>query len=102
MNRPELWGWLLIVAALGAVSLQLLHWRRGRISAARALTGVLARTGFLLLGIIYVTDLIVRYPRAPLYGLSVVGVGILLHLLAGVVERHRRATGAADAAEDQS
>jgi hypothetical protein len=90
MDRPELWGWLLIAAALISLGLQLMHWRRGRISTAQAVTGMIARSGFLVLGVIYVTDLIVRYPRAPLLGLAIVGGGIFLHLTVNIISNIRR------------
>jgi hypothetical protein len=90
MDRPELWGWLLIAAALISLGLQLMHWRRGRISTAQAVTGMIARSGFLVLGVIYVTDLIVRYPRAPLLGLAIVGGGIFLHLTVNIISNTRR------------
>jgi putative membrane protein len=70
--------------------LQLMHWRRGRISTAQAVTGMIARSGFLVLGVIYVTDLIVRYPRAPLLGLAIVGGGIFLHLTVNIISNIRR------------
>lgn len=90
MQQAETWGWLLIAAALISLTLQVMHWRRGRISAAQAGTAVLARSGFLLLGVIYVFGLVERWPRAPLLGLVVVGTGIFLHLTVNVIHNLRR------------
>jgi hypothetical protein len=90
LERSDVWGWLLIAAALISLSLQVMHWRRGRISTAQAVTGMIARGGFLVLGIIYVTDLIIRYRRAPLVGLGIVGAGIFLHLTVNVLSNMRR------------
>lgn len=90
MEQAETWGWLLIAAALISLSLQVMHWRRGRIGAAQAATAVLARSGFLLLGVIYVAGLVERWPRAPLLGLAIVGVGIFLHLTVNVIRNIRR------------
>ena len=89
MLRTTGWGIVLIVAALLSLGLQLMHWRRGRINAVQAATGMLARAGFLLLGVVYVAGLVERWPRAPFIGLAVVGIGILLHLAANVVQNLR-------------
>lgn len=90
LDRSDVWGWLLIAAAVTSLGLQLMHWRRGRISTAQAVTGMIARSGFLVLGIIYVTDLIIRYPRSPLLGLAIVGGGVFLHLTMNVIASIRR------------
>jgi hypothetical protein len=89
LERADVWGWLLIVAALVSLALQFMHWRRGRITTAQAVTAMIARAGFLVLGVIYVSPLIVRHPRAPLLGLAIVGGGILLHLTVNVIHRMR-------------
>lgn len=90
MDQALLWGMVLIVAAVLSLGLQAMHWRRGRISTAQAVTAMLARSGFLVLGVIYVTGLVERWPRAPFIGLAIVGIGILLHLTANVVHNVRR------------
>ncbi|MEX1184480.1 MAG: hypothetical protein WEF86_14810 [Gemmatimonadota bacterium] len=89
MDRSEAWGAVLIAAALLSLGLQVMHLRRGRITAMQAGTGMIARGGFLLLGVIYVTGLVERWPGAPLFGLAVVGIGIFLHLAAGILQNLR-------------
>lgn len=93
MDRPELWGWLLIAASLGSLALQYVHWRRDRITTAQAATAMFARSGFLVLGVVYVTDLVARWPRAPLLGLAIVGAGIVLHLTVNTIQNLRRRDG---------
>lgn len=53
--------------------------------------GLIARAGFLFLGILYAFGLVYRWPRAPLIGLGIVGAGIVLNLAAGIIENVRRA-----------
>lgn len=79
------WGIVLVVVALVTIVLQARRWRRGRIDGLQLAAGMVARAGFLFLGIIYAAGLVYRWPRAPLYGLVVVGIGIVLNLLAGIL-----------------
>ena len=90
MDRYEVWGAILIVAALVALALQYHHWRRGRLSTAQMLAGGVARLAFLFLGIVYATDLIDRWPRLPIAGLFFVGIGIFLNMAVNVLTRLRR------------
>jgi uncharacterized protein with PQ loop repeat len=97
------WGLILIFAALVAIALQFRRLRTHRITELQFAAGMIARVGFLLLGILYATDLVYRWPRAPLIGLGVVGVGIVLNLTAGVIENIRRARAprVAEAVDDE-
>ncbi|HEX2167313.1 MAG TPA: hypothetical protein VHG09_08810 [Longimicrobiales bacterium] len=85
------WGIILLIAALIAIGLQVRRWRAAHISTLQFGAGMIARAGFLFLGILYASGLVYRWPRAPLYGLGVVGFGILLNLTAGVIDNIRRA-----------
>lgn len=89
IDRPEFWGGLLILIAAAGLALQARHWQRGRLTAGQAVTGMIARGGFLLLGIIYVAGLAETWRRAPFYGLAIVGLGIFLHLAVNVYHRIR-------------
>lgn len=97
------WGLVLITAALVAIALQFQRLRTHRITGLQFAAGMIARAGFLLLGILYATELVYRWPRAPLVGLGIVGVGIVLNLTAGVIENIRRARAprVAEAADDE-
>lgn len=97
------WGLILIIAALVAIAFQVQRLRTHQITGLQFAAGMIARGGFLLLGILYATDLVYRWPRAPLIGLGIVGVGILLNLTAGVIENIRRARAphVAERAEDE-
>jgi hypothetical protein len=85
------WGVILIIAALVASGLQVRRLRSHQITGLQFVAGMIARAGFLFLGILYATDLVYRWPRAPLIGLGIVGIGIILNLTAGVIENIRRA-----------
>lgn len=84
------WGIVLTVAALVAIGLHVRRLRAARITMLQFAAGMVARGGFLILGILYASDLIYRWPRAPLIGLGIVGIGIVLNLLAGIIENIRR------------
>lgn len=90
MERYDVWGGILIIAALISLALQVHHWRRGRLTTAQFAAGSLARAAFLFLGIIYATDLVARWPRLPIAGLFIVGIGIFLNMAVNVLHRHRR------------
>lgn len=85
------WGIVLVAVALLTIGLQVRRWRLRQITALQFAAGLVARVGFLVLGLIYVTGYVYDQPRAPLYGLGVVGAGIVLNLTAGVIENVRRA-----------
>lgn len=85
------WGIILSIAALVAIALQVRRLRSHQVTVLQFAAGMVARTGFLLLGIVYATELIYRWPRAPLIGLGIVGAGIILNLTAGIIENIRRA-----------
>ena len=85
------WGMVLVAVALITIGLQVRRWRLRQITTLQFAAGLVARVGFLVLGLIYVTGYVYDQPRAPLYGLGVVGVGIVLNLTAGVIENVRRA-----------
>jgi hypothetical protein len=85
----QAWGILLTIAALVAIVLQFRRWRAGRVTTLQLVAGFVARLGFVLLGVIYSTGLAQRWTRAPLYGLGIVGIGIVLNLTAGVIESVR-------------
>jgi Kef-type K+ transport system membrane component KefB len=85
-----MWGVVLIIAALIAAGLQFRRWQQARITALQLAVGMVARGGFLFLGIIYATGLIYRWPRAPLIGLGIVGIGIVLNLVTGILDNIRR------------
>jgi hypothetical protein len=90
MDRYEVWGAILIVAALVALAIQYHHWRRGRLSTLQMLAGGVARLAFLFLGIVYATSLIDRWPKLPLAGLFVAGIGIFLNMAVNVFTLLRR------------
>lgn len=96
MNSYEIWGLVLIIVTLVTVFLLIRRFRAGRITTLHLVAGLIARAGFLLLGIVYVTEIIDRNRRAPIYGLAVVGAGIALNLLANVIENIRRARHTAE------
>ena len=85
------WGLVLLLAALVAIGLQVRRWRTRRMTTLQFAAGLIARVGFLCLGILYATGLVYRWPRAPLIGLGIVGAGIVLNLTAGVIDNIRRA-----------
>lgn len=85
------WGVILIVAALIAIGLQVRRLRSARITNLQFAAGLVARLGFLFLGILYASGLVYRWPKAPLLGLGVVGGGIVLNLIAGIFDNIRRA-----------
>ncbi|HSJ29879.1 MAG TPA: hypothetical protein VK933_00500 [Longimicrobiales bacterium] len=85
------WGIVLLVAALIAIGLQVRRWRARRITTLQFAAGLIARGGFLVLGILYAFRLVYRWPRAPLVGLAIVGAGIVLNLAAGIIDNIRRA-----------
>ena len=84
---------LLIAVAVGSIALQYRHYRRGVISARRAITASIARFGFVVLGITYATGLAERSTRTPLIGLAIVGAGIFLHLGNNILENLTRRDG---------
>lgn len=86
----QVFALILIVLAAASIGLQLYHYRRGVISARRAATASIARFGFVVLGLLYATDAIARWPRAPIYGLAIVGIGIFLHLANNILENVQR------------
>jgi Kef-type K+ transport system membrane component KefB len=88
---PVAWGVVLCVAALIAMGLQLRRWRARRITTMQFAAGMIARAGFLFLGITYAAELVYRWRRAPLIGLGIVALGIILNLIAGIIENIRRA-----------
>jgi uncharacterized protein with PQ loop repeat len=90
------WGIILVVAALVAIGLQVRRWRAGRVTTMLFAAGMIARAGFLFLGIIYAADLVYRWRRAPLIGLGIVGIGIALNLVAGIIENVRRSRASYD------
>ena len=94
------WGIILVAAALVAIGLQVRRWRAARITALQFAAGMVARAGFLFLGILYASDLVYRWPRAPLLGLGIVGVGIVLNLAAGIIENIRYARTPRGPADD--
>lgn len=83
------WGIILTVAALVAIGFQIHRLRTAQITTLQFAAGMVARGGFLLLGILYASDLVYRWPRAPLIGLGIVGLGIVLNLVAGIIETVR-------------
>ena len=85
------WGLVLASASLVAIGLQVRRWRAHHITTLQFAAGMVARAGFLFLGIIYAGGLIYRWSRAPLIGLGIVGLGIALNLTAGIIENIRRA-----------
>jgi hypothetical protein len=85
------WGFILSIAALVAIALQVRRLRSHQITVLQFAAGMIARAGFLLLGLLYATELVYRWPRAPLIGLGIVGAGIVLNLTAGIIENIRRA-----------
>jgi putative effector of murein hydrolase LrgA (UPF0299 family) len=96
-----MWGLLLIGMALVTMGLQIRRYRARRITRTQLFAGMIARLGFLFLGIVYVTELIDRNRRLPLIGLAIVGLGIALNLVAGILENVRRAR-APDLPDDDS
>jgi uncharacterized protein with PQ loop repeat len=84
------WGIILVIAALVAIGLQIRRWRARQVTTMPFAAGMIARAGFLFLGIIYAADLVYRWRRAPLIGLGIVAIGIMLNLTAGIVENIRR------------
>lgn len=98
---PPMWGLVLIAAALVAIGLQFRRWRQARATTVQFAVGLVARAGFLFLGIIYASDLIYRWPRAPLVGLGIVGLGIALNLVVGIADNIRRARAPYDAGPDE-
>jgi hypothetical protein len=84
------WGIVLTVAALVAIGLQVRRLRSARITTLQFAAGMIARGGFLMLGILYASGLVYRWPRAPLIGLGIVGIGIVLNLVAGIFDNIRR------------
>lgn len=97
------WGVVLTVAALVAIGYQVHRLRTARITTLQFAAGMVARGGFLLLGILYATDLVYRWPRSPIIGLGVVGAGIVLNLIAGIIENFRLTRSRYDDdVEDQS
>lgn len=84
------WGIVLTAAALVAIGLQVRRLRSARITTLQFAAGMIARGGFLILGILYASGLVYRWPRAPLIGLGIVGIGIVLNLVAGIIENIRR------------
>ena len=91
MSGSALWGGVLAVAAAVAIVLQVRSWRAGRMSTLQLAAGLIARVGFLFLGVMYAARLTEGWQRAPFIGLGIVGVGIVLNLTAGVIENIRRA-----------
>lgn len=85
------WGIILTIASLVAIGWQVGRWRAHHVTTMQFAAGMIARAGFLFLGVIYAADLIYRWRRAPLIGLGIVGVGIILNLSAGIIENVRRA-----------
>lgn len=85
------WGIVLLLAALVAIGLQVRRWRARRLTTLQFAAGLIARMGFLFLGILYAAGLVYRWPRAPLIGLGIVGAGIVLNLAAGIIDNIRRA-----------
>ncbi|HEX6133366.1 MAG TPA: hypothetical protein VFZ24_05370 [Longimicrobiales bacterium] len=81
----SVWGIILTVAALIAVVLHTRRWRAQRVTALQFGAGMVARAGFVLLGLMYALHYVERWPRAPVVGLAIVGVGIVLNLLAGIL-----------------
>jgi hypothetical protein len=100
VSSYEVWGLILIVVALATIVLQIRRFRTGRLSRLQLAAGMIARLGFLFLGILYATDLVAEHRRAPFIGLGIVGAGIALNLVAGVVENIRRARAPYDADEE--
>lgn len=94
------WGIILLVAALVAIALQVRRWRAAHITTMQFAAGLVARAGFLFLGILYASGLVYRWPRAPLLGLGIVGLGIVLNLTAGIIENLRRARRPHDSGDD--
>ncbi|HEX6307404.1 MAG TPA: hypothetical protein VFZ69_04395 [Longimicrobiales bacterium] len=86
------WGIVLVAAALIAVGLHVRRWRLGRITGLQFWAGMIARLGFVVLGLMYATGYVDRSRRAPIWGLAIVGIGIVLNLLAGILAgvRHGR------------
>lgn len=101
MSGSALWGGILALAAVVAIALQIRSWRAHRMTGLQFAAGLVARGGFLFLGLIYATRLADGWRRAPLIGLWIVGVGIVLNLTAGIIEniRRSRATGPAGDSE---
>jgi hypothetical protein len=91
VNSYEMWGLVLIAVAVVTIVLQVRRYRAHRITTLQLLAGMVARAGFLFLGIVYVTELVVAHRRLPLVGLFIVGVGIALNLVAGIIANVRRA-----------
>lgn len=84
------WGIVLVIAALLAIALHVRRWRARQVPTMQFAAGMIARAGFLFLGVIYATGFVYGQPRAPLLGLGIVGIGIVLNLAAGVIDNIRR------------
>lgn len=81
---------VLIAVAVLSIALQVRQYRRGVYSLRRALTGSIARFGFLVLGVMYAAGLVQRWPRAPFIGIGIVVLGIVLHLGNNIFENAQR------------
>ena len=90
MDRYRALSLVLIAVALLSIALQVHQYRRGVYSGRRALTGSIARFGFLVLGVMYATGLVQRWPRAPFVGIGVVVLGVILHLGNNILENAQR------------
>ena len=81
---------VLIVVAVLSIALQFHQYRRGIVSGARALTGSLARFGFVVLGVVYLTGWVARWRYAPLVGIGIVVIGFVLYRAIGKLENPQR------------
>ena len=81
---------ILILGALLSIGLQYRHYRRGVFSRRRAITGSIARFGFLVLGVMYLTGLAQRSRYAPFVGIGIVVLGVILHLGNNIIENAQR------------
>jgi len=83
MSQYGMGGLILIVLALLNVALRLYLLRSGRVSRKRALPGLFAAIGFIGLGVVYATNMVVRYPAAPVIALSLSVVGFIVGFVIG-------------------
>lgn len=90
MTAYQLWGGMLIAVAVLTIGLQVRRLRQGRITRMQMLAGLIARLGFIFLGLVYVTGIVDTHRRIPIVGLALVGCGVALNLVAGIVENIRR------------
>jgi phosphate/sulfate permease len=90
MMSYRVMAWVLIAVAVLSIALQVYQYRRGLYSARRALTGSIARFGFVVLGVTYAAGLVQRWRYAPLIGLGIAMLGFILYLANNRLENVQR------------